>query len=96
MVSLQVISSADDKSNGLTPLALHARYSDDLRTQLSVYPEGGAYMKTPNIERIAKQSVVSVDTLGDRLVVLCAHAFCFVNGPSSLRCDSVSFGTVAV
>ena len=31
---------------------------DDLRTQLSVYPEGGAVMKTPNFDRIAKQSVV--------------------------------------
>jgi len=31
---------------------------DDLRTQLSVYPEGGVYMQTPNIERIARNSVV--------------------------------------
>ena len=31
---------------------------DDLRTQLSVYPEGGASMHTPNIERLASQSVV--------------------------------------
>ena len=31
---------------------------DDLRTQLSVYPEGGAVMHTPNIERIAARSVV--------------------------------------
>jgi hypothetical protein len=31
---------------------------DDLRTQLSVYPEGGVVMKTPNFDRIAKQSVV--------------------------------------
>ena len=31
---------------------------DDLRAQLSVYPEGGRVMHTPNFERIAKQSVV--------------------------------------
>eukprot|EP01051_Picozoa_sp_SAG22_P007354 SAG22_NODE_514_length_9568_cov_10.711902_5_plen_218_part_00 len=31
---------------------------DDLRTQLSIYPEGGEVMHTPNFERIAKQSVV--------------------------------------
>lgn len=31
---------------------------DDLRTQLSVYPEGGSYMHTPNVERIAQNSVV--------------------------------------
>ncbi len=31
---------------------------DDLRTQLSIYPEGGAYMKTPNIERLANRTVV--------------------------------------
>ena len=31
---------------------------DDLRTQLSIYPEGGAVMHTPNFDRIAKQSVV--------------------------------------
>ena len=31
---------------------------DDLRTQLSVYPEGGAYMHTPNFDRIAARSVV--------------------------------------
>jgi len=31
---------------------------DDLRTQLSVYEEGGAFMHTPNFERIAKRSVV--------------------------------------
>ena len=30
---------------------------DDLRTQLSVYPEGGA-MHTPTFDRIAKQAVV--------------------------------------
>ena len=31
---------------------------DDLRTQLSIYPEGGEYMKTPNIKRLAQRSVV--------------------------------------
>ena len=31
---------------------------DDLRTQLSVYPEGGPYMHTPNLGRIAARSVV--------------------------------------
>jgi iduronate 2-sulfatase len=31
---------------------------DDLRTQLSVYPEGGPEMHTPNIERLASKAVV--------------------------------------
>lgn len=31
---------------------------DDLRTQMSPYPEGGSYMHTPNMERIAATAVV--------------------------------------
>jgi iduronate 2-sulfatase len=31
---------------------------DDLRTQLSIYPEGGKVMHTPNFERIAQQYVM--------------------------------------
>ena len=38
--------------------SLRLRWPSDLRTQLSVYPEGGEYMHTPNFERLAKNSVV--------------------------------------
>ena len=31
---------------------------DDLRTQISPYPEGGAYMHTPNLAKLAARSVV--------------------------------------
>ena len=31
---------------------------DDLRTQMSPYPEGGPYMHTPNMQRIANRTVV--------------------------------------
>ena len=31
---------------------------DDLRTQMSPYPEGGGYMHTPNMQRIANRTVV--------------------------------------
>ena len=30
----------------------------DLRTQMSVYPEGGGYMHTPNLERLANRTVL--------------------------------------
>ena len=46
-------AASDSKLKSVLMIAV-----DDLRTQLSVYPEGGVYMHTPNVERIAKRGVV--------------------------------------
>jgi hypothetical protein len=50
-------SSASRPSNKKKHRSVLMIAVDDLRTQLSVYPEG-AKMSTPNIERIAAKSVV--------------------------------------
>lgn len=57
-LALALLGSAPSPAEGAKLKSVLMFAVDDLRTQLSVYPEGGAVMKTPNFDRIAKQSVV--------------------------------------
>jgi iduronate 2-sulfatase len=54
-----VAAGAPPRNVGASPLRNVLMFAvDDLRSQLSIYPEGGAYMHTPNMERLAQRSVV--------------------------------------